>query len=326
MKKIALSITVMIVVGFTPCWIGASKVTSKNNPEHEPAKPEAGFYWDYYLYMPTSIKVKTTLLVIPNNTGTGSDDLKVHDKAAKDEVASSADMANKLRVPLLVPVFPRPATAIYTQALSRASMQTKKIIRLDLQLLAMAADARKLLSSKGIEVEDKILLSGFSASGMFVNRFTVLHPDKVKAAAIGSPGGWPIAPVAKYNGEDLRYPIGIFDLEKISLPPFNLQAFKAVPMYFYLGTNDVNDSVPYEDSYEEKDRELINKNFGCNLQERWHVSAEIYKSVESRAQFDLYPCAGHEITKEMKDKIFHFFYDVLNPTPPSHDGSGGKSQ
>ena len=224
MKKIALALSVLIVVAFKPCCIVAS-----NRPIQINAKPKDGFYWAYYLYIPPSIKKKTFLLVIPNNTGEISNDIKVHDKAALDEVARQSGIADKLEVPLLVPVFPRPATIpkVYTHALNLYSMLTSQedLKRLDLQLLAMVEDARNLLSRKGITIEGKILLSGFSASGMFVNRFTVLHPDKVKAAAIGSPGGWPIAPVEQDNDEKLLYPIGISNLKDISGRLFQFRGF-----------------------------------------------------------------------------------------------------
>ena len=47
---------------------------------------------------------------------------------------------------------------------------------------------------------------------MFANRFIALHPEKVRAATIGAPGGWPISPVTEYKGVELYYPIGIADL------------------------------------------------------------------------------------------------------------------
>ncbi|HML49272.1 MAG TPA: hypothetical protein PKE04_21240, partial [Clostridia bacterium] len=48
------------------------------------------------------------------------------------------------------------------------------------------------------------------------NRFALLHPDRVRAAAIGSPGGWPVAPVAQAEGNDLPYPIGIADVAQLT--------------------------------------------------------------------------------------------------------------
>jgi hypothetical protein len=77
-------------------------------------------------------------------------------------------------VAILVPAFPRPAgqSDIYTQALDRDSLQTDipELSRLDLQLEGMIDDATARLSERGWKVDRKILMWGFSASGMFVNR------------------------------------------------------------------------------------------------------------------------------------------------------------
>ena len=76
----------------------------------------------------------------------------------------------------------------------------------------MIDDARRQLSMHGASAHARVLLQGFSASAMFANRFAVLHPDRVLAVSIGSPGGWPIAPVAKIGVDALPYPAGIADL------------------------------------------------------------------------------------------------------------------
>ena len=75
--------------------------------EENPAK---GFEWPYYLSIPDTLTPNTILLVEPNNTGTSSDDLYLHDAAALSLVKWWTDFAIELDVPLLVPTFPRPAT------------------------------------------------------------------------------------------------------------------------------------------------------------------------------------------------------------------------
>ena len=89
------------------------------------------------------------------------------------------------------------------------------LARLDLQLLAMVDDARASLGAEDVQTDERFLLQGYSASGMFANRFTALHPDRVMAVASGSPGGWPIAPAAEHQGERLPYPAGVADVEAV---------------------------------------------------------------------------------------------------------------
>lgn len=282
--------------------------------------PEKGFYWAYYLYIPYSVRdlVKenksTFLLVEPNNTGRPSDDQEIHDSAARVLAEQRSLLAEDLSVPLLVPTFPRPDKIgwLYTHALDRDTLLIKEreLKRIDLQLLSMIDDAMEKLSRNGINLEEKVLMIGFSASGMFVNRFAILHPEKVQAAAIGAPGGWPIVPVKEWNGKKLRYPIGVWDLEELVQQKFDLESFKSVPLYFYMGDRDTNDSVIYRDGYDLEDEQLIFETFGSNPVERWPIAEEIYKSVGSSSQFVLYPGVGHCLTGEMLEDIKTFFLNT----------------
>jgi predicted esterase len=272
---------------------------------------EDGFHWPCYLYVPPNLADRPELLVVPNNTGHCDDDLEVHEEAAKTEILRDSRMARDLGVPLLVPVFPRSEadSSIYTHALDRDVLECGRsdIGRLDLQLAAMADHARALLKARGVAVGEKLLLFGFSASGMFVNRFTILHPDRVLAVACGSPGGWPIAPVAEVAGRPLRYPVGIADLGTLAGEEVDLEALRRVPMFFFLGGEDHNDSVVFRDGYDEEDERLVFELFGSTLQERWKMAEALYDSAGLDARFALYPSAGHEVTEAMAKDVRDFF-------------------
>jgi hypothetical protein len=218
-KKILIGITCII---FLLILTGCSSITTPSiiSTEETLEKFEAdsakGFQWPYYLYVPSTIE-SSHILVITNNTGHTSDDFSVHDQSAQSLVNWKKSLAKYLGCPLLVPVFPRPYNfqeAGYTHALDEVSLTATSTVyhRLDLQLIAMIEDAINRLNEREIDFEETILMWGSSASGMFANRFTALHPERVKAAAIGAPGGWPIVPVAEYEGVELNYPIGIADL------------------------------------------------------------------------------------------------------------------
>ncbi len=167
--------------------------------------------------MPTAAR-KGRLLVLPNNTGFHTKDLALLRASASCQISQQAKLAEKLGAPILVPLFPRPAIPsrdnLYLHALTRASLETQVAAyrRVDLQLVAMIDDARAALHAHHIDVDERVLLSGFSASGSFVNRFAFLHPDRVAAVACGSPGGWPLAPVSSIDGDELDYPVGIADV------------------------------------------------------------------------------------------------------------------
>lgn len=279
---------------------------------YEKVQPDSKsiFKWPYYIYIPDKI-THSVLLVAPNNSGFTSDSLVDHEEAAKSNIQWNSKYGDKLGCPVLVPVFPRPEEDdnIYTHALDRDSILTgnEEIKRLDLQLLAMIDHARERLQKRGTRLDEKVLLTGFSASGMFSNRFALLHPERVKAAAIGSPGGWPIAPIENYEGKNLRYPIGVSDIKELTGNSANISVFKQVPLFMFIGSEDTNDSVPYEDSYEQEDSSLINIAFGTNPVERWPIAEKIYKTVGCNSTFKTYRGVGHAITPEMKEDIIEFF-------------------
>lgn len=280
------------------------------------ASPSNGFLYPYFVYVPPALrdtkeaKVKQTILVLPNNTGKIDDDLKVHEDYITRRTGQYTDVASKLGVIVLVPVFPRPKTdwKIYTHALDRDSLITdkKEYRRFDLQLLAMIDHARRSLGRDKIRTGKRVMIMGFSASGMFSGRFAFLHPDRVKAAAVGSPGGWPIAPVGVFREKQLRYPIGTGDLESVSGRGLKMKALRKVAFFIYLGDQDDNDSVPFGDGYEETDKELIFELFGRTPVERWEISKKLYQENKLRAEFKLYPGIKHTITKEMMVDIMAF--------------------
>lgn len=280
------------------------------------ADPARGFASPYYLYVPPALRADSarrrlrTILVMPNNTGTTDDEPAVHERYVREAIGYYRGVARRLGVAVLMPAFPRPRNKdrIYTHALDRDAMLTREpdLRRLDLQLIAMIDDARRRLASEGIRTEHRVLMHGHSAAGMFVNRFVLLHPERVKAAIVGAPGGWPIAPVASHAGRQLRYPAGVADLRTVAGRPFDRRRAAAVPLLFFLGADDTNDSVPYGDSYDPEDRAAVTELFGPTPVARWSAAEALYRGAFPRAVFRIYPRVGHEITELMWDDIWSF--------------------
>ena len=285
------------------------------------ANPTDGYYADFYLYLSPAAKriarsgQVVTVLVQPNNSGVNSDDPEIHRRDAWWTGFERQKIADELGVVLLVPAFLRPGEdwQIYTHALDRDTLTTERIDlrRIDLQLIAMVDSARAELARMGIQTDEKILIQGFSASGMFANRFTVLHPERVKAATIGSPGGWPIAPIASFNGEQLPYPAGISDLEALTNIPFDTVAYNAVPQLIYMGSLDDNDSLDYTDGWDEKDTQLVDGLFGPDPLSRWDDAEAIYQQAGANVQFLLIDGIGHD-RKELQKHSTEFFKKVLD--------------
>lgn len=284
------------------------------------ANPAAGYHADFYLYVSPAAKRAAqeekaiTLLVQPNNSGTNSDDPEVHRKDAWWMGFGRHGLADELEVALLVPTFLRPAEdwRIYTHALDLDVMTTERtdLARLDLQLLAMIDHARDKLAADGFPVEEKVLIQGYSASGMFANRFTALHPRRVKAVAAGSPGGWPIAPVAQYKGEALSYPAGVADVEALTGQPFDSLAFAQVPQLIVMGSLDDNDSLDFGDGWEQEASAQVDRLFGDDPLSRWDDAEALYQAAGADARFLLIDGIGHD-RRALQHHTTSFFLEVL---------------
>ena len=205
-----------------------------------PENPAERFNFPYYLLVPQGINLDKSihLLVEPNNTGVGSNFVSL-DRNTKDsiETCSASRVARELKIPVLMPVFPRPGGTLYTHALDRETLLIKEgdLKRIDLQLIAMIAHAQKLLRHNNMKVNEKIFMNGFSASGTFTNRFAILHPTLVRAVATGGINSIPTFPTDRWNDVNLRYPVGIADVKEIADIEFNETVYKGVSQYIYMG-------------------------------------------------------------------------------------------
>lgn len=282
------------------------------------ARPDAGFNYPYYLFIPDEvIKNRSIHMVIePNNSGFVDDDLQKHiDKASR---TASLDfyvgnfLARARRCPQLVPAFPRSKTnwVVYTHALDRdAILETDTMLqRIDLQLIAMFEDAKSKLKERNIIIHDQFLMTGFSASGSFANRFAVLHPDKVAAVAAGGVNGLLMLPVDSLEESALPFPLGTSDYEAITGKPFDIEAFQQTPQYYFMGLLDDNDAIPYDDGYNQQERALVYKLLGKEMMPaRWHACRNIYDSMDVNAVIRTYPATGHEQSEEIKQDVVDFF-------------------
>ena len=275
--------------------------------------PTEGFNFPYYLLIPQGVSLDKPiyLLVEPNNTGVGSS-FRSLDRNTKEsiETCSASGVARKLKIPLFMPVFPRPGGTLYTHALDRETLliQDGDLKRIDLQLIAMIAHAQKFLRRNDVKVNEKIFMNGFSASGTFTNRFTMLHPTLVHAVATGGINSIPTFPTNQWKRTTMRYPVGIADVKEIAGIDFDEASYKRVSQYIYMGALDDNDTLPFRDAYDEVDAELIKSLIGAKMMpDRWHLSQSIYKTLEIPAQFVTYEDTGHEIKTEMINDIVAFF-------------------
>ncbi|GAA0539127.1 PKD domain-containing protein [Halorubrum ejinorense] len=286
------------------------------------ADSTAGFEYPFFLYAPsnaTSGEGKPApVLVEPANSGQPADDIDVHISAGERLVSDGLprDISERLGAPLIVPVFPRPESdpvnwRHLTHALDDTTMgiEDGSLERIDLQVLNMVERAYEILEDAEYAVRtDGILLNGFSASGNFVDRFTVLHPDEVISVTAGGLNGMPLLPLDKFKGRELPFHVGTADLEALTGSPVDRETLDETNQFLYMGAEDNNDTIGFGDAWTEDSlEELALDVYGEDMiVDRFPTSQSAYEKAGVSAQFRVYPDAGHTARPAAHDIVeFH---------------------
>lgn len=285
------------------------------------ANAALGFNFPYYVRIPKGLDQNQIqyLLVETNNTGV-NDTLMFHEKGAYLEIIRNSlgsSICRKLKIPFLVPVFPRPAKEwkIYTHAFDRdaATIKTGDMRRLDLQLIAMTENAKTVLKRYGIQLRDKFLMNGFSASGAFANRFTLIHPTLVAGTACGGVNAMPILSIDQLGETKLKYPIGTSDFEQLFAVKFDMKEYQKVPQFIYMGQNDKNDAVVFDDGYSKSERKVIFNLLGkVMIPDRFDKCKAIYAQNHVNSTFTVFPGIGHETDKQVFYGVIDFFTKIID--------------
>lgn len=317
MKKITSALAGAVLIFATSC--------EKNMHGElilENADTTRGFNHAYYLFIPEQMRKSEnlTLLVEPNNTGFASDDLDDHVEGAKQMIENfgylGKYLADSLGYPLLVPAFPRSETSwqVYTHALDRDAILTTDptIKRIDLQLIAMIEHAKATLATRGYRLQPKVIMTGFSASATFTNRFTLIHPDKVSVCAAGGLNGILMLPLYALDSTALNYPLGLGDFRTIFRDSIDMRSLSVLPQFFFMGEKDDNDALDYDDAYDSIERNIVHRQIGKRMQpDRWNFCASVYSERLPNVTIRTYDGIGHTITDEIRNDVLQFIKKQL---------------
>ena len=271
-----------------------------------PANPQKGFHWGYALYLPQNLDTskKLPILFIMNNSGRADTVEEAEEKALKHLRSWEHEFADELGVPLLMPLVQRQYRGdppLYSHELNRAVFvsQEESFKRLDLQVLRMLQDARKQLKKRAIRTQKKMLVTGFSAAGAFCWRWTMLHPDRVIAAACGG-DHYPMLPVEILNDTNLIYPVGVYDFKQYTGKKFNKKAWLKIPILSTNGEMDFNDPLPYKECFApEVERPVLQQVLTeQDVQGRMRHSQRLLNELAPNVQTYLYPNVDHASVHE----------------------------
>lgn len=281
------------------------------------ADETSGFNFPYYLYAPPNTREKP-MLVEPVNSGGCDDNFQVDLDAAESTARSGQvrTVSDELGVPLIVPVFANPCEGEFwnrfIQSLDTETMQVEsgEFERIDEQLLRMIEDAQDRLAEHGISVPSEVMLNGFSASGNFVNNFTVLHPDRVASVSAGAINGMATLPQEEYDNRTLDYQIGVADVDELTGEPFDKDAWQEVPQLCYMGETEqspIDDTLPYRDVWSEEQADQAEAVYGEDMQtDRMTLSEVLYHDADASSRFEVYDGVGHSYSPKIVNDIISF--------------------
>lgn len=147
--------------------------------------------------------------------------------------------------PILIPFTPYVKGGFpYYQQLSRECFQNAKngeyeikYPRVDLQIINTINSAKnKIKQETGKDVAEKIFLNGYSSSGVFAQRFALIHPEVVGRALIGGASGSIPLPTT-----DLEYPLGIKDFTQLFGKDFNEDEYRKIQFAYYVSELEAKD-------------------------------------------------------------------------------------
>ncbi|MCP4552865.1 MAG: hypothetical protein GY834_12680 [Bacteroidetes bacterium] len=313
-----------------------------------------GFHWPYIYSVDKTLKnnKKVHILIRSNNTGFPSNDYEKIKERTLEKYNRFNRRFEDLNVIYMNPIFPRIKNLhgseynFHNLARNTFDLREKKYDRVDNQLIHMIEDLKNRLKKEhNILVEDKVLLYGFSASGDFADRFSLLHPEIVKAVVIG--GCSVVTPAKVVNKENLPYPIGIYDLSSKTGVNFNSTAFSHLDRFIFKGSLDHGGTQTVTNGGQKKSYpwiEYATKKYSAKFSNdtrspvysgqtlsntdslliKYRISNKSFNPIDefnevkkafaelgySRNQFIEYAGVGHKVTDEIYADIFNFIKRV----------------
>ena len=199
----------------------------------------------YALVYPENMQDDKPLIVESLNKNIEDRNIKnISDQEVRETLAAS--LTDRIKwvkdAPILMPIVPHDKTYTpYYQQLSRDCFTDelagkREFERIDLQYLDCIQDAKDILRQlTGKRVPDKVFINGYSSSGVFAQRFALIHPEVVDKCCVGGSAG--SIPIPEDN---IGYPVGIADFKELFGKEFNEEAYKNIEFAYYVGEHEAS--------------------------------------------------------------------------------------
>lgn len=207
--------------------------------------------------------------------------------------------------PIFIPILPsKSQDAPYYQQLSAECFENGE--RPDLDVVEGINMAKKILENEyGTKVNDKIFLNGYSTSGCFAQRFSLIHHELIDTACIGGASGSIPIP-----SKDLDYPLGIKNYEEVFNKKFDMESYKKIIFDYYVGSLEcekkastrtdengklapMHDMSYFDRSVPTRVGKLQRKILGYDMFERAEKTVDILKNMKININHKIVPNRTH---------------------------------
>jgi len=246
--------------------------------------------FSYYVYVPSSYEENQTdsypLTIVVHGT----------ERSAEKYRDNFIDYAEENNTFILAPLFP--AGIIEYDDIHSYKFLKFHDLRYDLVLLEMVNE----ISEKYRIMKEKFLLYGFSGGGHFVHRFYYLHPERLLAVSIGSPGR------ITYLENDKPWYNGVSDIELVFKKSIDYEELKRVEVQLIVGGEDKDTSMINNPNDPTFDKEA--GRYGETRIERLRALKQNLNNIGILTEYIEVPGVAHEGFK-LTDEVKKFFQKVL---------------
>ena len=305
--SIILAVLLTFIFSFPALGAITPGVTQRHNHPDDPDYDSTKYTWFSYVPASANKSNKTYIILAPEHPQ--YDDYRdIIDSIPDGSMSIQKSLFDNYGYFIIVPAIPRDFdNNYYPQALFPNSFSPSTpdfYYRPDLKINTIIDEFTQELTTNGYQVQKKVFVKGFSAGGTWANRYPVLHPNRVSAAAAGHCGGFLTLPEATYNGTDLDYPLGINNMQDLVGYGFDSVAYSSISHFIYIGSEDnTNSLVP---NLNPDQQSFLNTNFGYTDPTRLQNQALHMANLGYNVTFKLYPGADHYTTWDP------VYFDIIN--------------
>jgi dienelactone hydrolase len=283
---------------------------------------DATIVYNWFTYIPRTI-IKTEhnyILLCGVHSAVLTNDYD--ETTQKSRKMAHRGWARRHKYIVLVPVIPRPTIPEYMCVPAFSwhvfldsvdPFYQRPDFKVNLMIDKLVSDLR----NEGYHVDEKVFVEGFSAGGMFAQRYALLHPERVQAIAAGQCGGAMTLAESTYDGTQMDWPVGVNDFSSLAGYEFNQSAYQQVPQFISVGEQDTHTTLygPGDLWRTQSQIDFLKNTFGDTppvvLENQVNYLNDMgYNNIT----FKKYPGIGHQYTDEMKEDAFAFFSDFKWPS------------